>query len=316
MGGIWELNKSLRQKISQGMEARMTFLAEDFDGSRREYVRLFVPYQRLILLGGGHIACELCRFASQLDFDVVVADDRQEFANEQRFPDAVRTISGNYEEIIEKLQITAYDYVAVMTRGHSCDSLCLRRILEGTMPRYLGMVGSRRKVALVMEMLEKEGYDRECLQQVEAPIGLMIGGRTPAEIAVSILAQLIQYRNTGISREENLLDYCNSDKRLLEYMETAREAYVLVVVLEKSGSAPVSGGAIMAVDQNGIAAGTVGGGRGEFDAAETARQVLQDGISRMLRVNMTNADAAGQGMICGGTLKLWLQYCAPENEMV
>ena len=96
MGGIWELNKSLRQKISQGMEARLTFLAEDFDGSRREYVRLFVPYQRLILLGGGHIACELCRFASQLDFDVVVADDRQEFANEQRFPDAVRTISGNY----------------------------------------------------------------------------------------------------------------------------------------------------------------------------------------------------------------------------
>ena len=91
---------------------------------------------------------------------------------------------------------------------------------------------------------------------------------------------------------------------------------MLVVVLEKSGSAPVSGGAIMAVDQNGIAAGTVGGGRGELDAAETARQVLQDGISRMIQVNMTNADAAGQGMICGGTLKLWLQYCAPENEMV
>ena len=84
---------------------------------------------------------------------------------------------------------------------------------------------------------------------------------------------------------------------------------MLAVVLEKSGSAPVAGGALMAVDRKGIAAGTVGGGLGEFQAAQEAAKVLAEGRSRMILVNMTNQDAASQGMICGGTLKIWLEYC-------
>lgn len=313
MGEQWEVCKNLRRIVDGGEEARLRFLVEEPDGTSGEYVRLFVPHQRLILLGGGHIAEALCPLAARLDFEVTVADDRQEFANGERFPDAVRTVSGDYETLIPELGITRYDFAAVMTRGHSFDSLCLCRILEGAMPHYLGMVGSARKVALVMELLEKEGYNRELLNRVEAPIGLKIGARTPAEIAVSILAQLIQYRNRGIRKEEGMLDYCNSDQRLLEYMEMAQAPYVLAVVLEKSGSAPVSGGAVMAVDQKGIAAGTVGGGNGEFEAARMALQVLRDKTSRVMQVQMTNADAASQGMICGGSLKLWLQYCGPED---
>ena len=310
---LWYENKNLSEAVTGGREGRIRFQTVEEPGKSREYVRLFAPHQRLILLGGGHISCELCRLAAWLDFEVVVADDRPEFANESRFPQASRVICGDFVPVIRELEITSYDYVAVMTRGHACDGECLEEILRGTMPAYLGMVGSKRKVALVRRSMLDQGFSEALLDRVEAPIGLAIGARTPGEIAVSILAQLIEYRNREQEKEDGLLDFTNSDPELLKFMAETKEAYVLAVVVEKSGSAPVSGGALMAVGRDGIAAGTVGGGRGEFEAALAAGKVLESGRSAMITVHMTNQEAAGEGMICGGTLKIWLEYCGPEG---
>lgn len=311
----WEENRKLYDLVSQGQEARIRFRTLDAEaGAPREYVRLFVPHQRLILLGGGHISCELCRLASWLDFEVTVVDDRPEFASEERFPQASRVICGEFEQAIEMLRITPYDFVAIMTRGHAGDEVCLRNILKGAMPAYLGMVGSKRKTALMRERMLGLGFSERLLDRVEAPIGLAIGARTPGEIGVSILAQLIEYRNRAVKKEEGLLDFTNSDKNLLSFMAKTEEPYVLAVAVEKSGSGPVAGGAVMAVDENGIAAGTVGGGRGEFDAAQAAREALHCRRSAMVTVNMTNREAADAGMICGGTLKIWLEYCGPGGE--
>lgn len=303
-----ESNKGLYREIKQGREARMLLSVPQEDGSLREYVRLFVPHQRLILLGGGHIAAELCSLAARLDFEVTVADDRREFASPARFPEAAGTIFGDYEQVIESLKITPYDYVAIMTRGHAHDSVCLRKVLSGQLPCYLGMVGSRRKTALVRQMLTEEGFGEELLGQVHAPIGLEIGARTPAEIAVSILAQLIQVRNRGRQDKKSVMTFHNSDEKLLRYLAETTKPYILATVLEKTGSAPVADGAMMAVDDLGIAAGTVGGGRGEFEVFQEAKRLLETGESRLIQVSMTNRDAAGDGMICGGTLKLWLEY--------
>lgn len=311
---LWYQNKKINGLVSGGRTVPVKLEVTDFDGESRTYTRLFVPHQRLILLGGGHIAGELCHLAARLDFDVIVVDDREEFASRQRFPEAGGVICGEFCQVIETLGISPYDYVAIMTRGHACDGSCLRKILDGTFPRYLGMVGSTRKAALIRETLLREGYKAEVLDQVHAPIGMAIGARTPGEIAVSILGQLISCRNEKTPREEGLLDYCNSDEKLLRFMENTQESYVLAVVMEKCGSTPVAGGAVMAVNRQGIAGGTVGGGLGEFRAAREAKQVLDDGKSRMIRVNMTNQDAASQGMICGGTLKIWLEYCRKPVE--
>lgn len=304
-----EDRRKLYKAVQAGKACRITFKTTDFDGNKAEYTRLFLPHQRLLLLGGGHISRELCRLAAELDFEVTVADDRPEFACRQRFPRASQVLCGEFGEVIRKLKITAYDFVAVMTRGHEGDGVCLRQILNGIFPAYLGMVGSRKKTALLKQQLTEEGYAPDLLEEMHAPIGLEIGACTPGEIAVSILAQLILCRSRQSKTEEGLLDYCNSDLKLLKFMEETREAYVLAVVIEKSGSAPVAGGALMAVTRDGIAGGTVGGGSGEFEAVREALEVLQTGRSRMMRVNMTNQDAGAQGMICGGTLKLWLEYC-------
>ena len=129
----------------------------DINGTR--CVRRFLPEERLILLGGGHIAQPLCAMGSMLDFRVTVVDDRPDFANHQRFPEAARVICDSFDHALVGLQIRPNDYVCVITRGHRWDGECLRRILRGPRPTYLGMIGSRRRVTGLMTLLAEEGFD-------------------------------------------------------------------------------------------------------------------------------------------------------------
>ena len=169
--------------ILEELEAgRSAVLHRTVDGV--EYTRLFRPRERLILLGGGHIAQPLCRMAAMLDFDVTVVDDRPDFAAASRFPEAAHTVCDAFAAAIAALKLRESDYVCVITRGHRWDADCLRQILSGAMPSYLGMIGSRRRVAGLMRLLKDEGHDAEKLAAIHAPIGLAIGAVTPAEIAV------------------------------------------------------------------------------------------------------------------------------------
>ena len=119
----------------------------------------------------GDISQALCDFAAELDFDVTVADDRPDFANYTLFPKAAEVICDTFYSAIKKLHISPFDYVAVLTRGHRWDQLCLESIFSGRYPSYLGLVGSGRRVSGLFDILEKEGFSRDLMEKVHTPIG-------------------------------------------------------------------------------------------------------------------------------------------------
>ena len=273
------------------------------------WTRRWTPGERLILLGGGHIAQPLCRMGAMVDFAVTVVDDRPSFADKSRFPEAKETVCDGFEQAIDRLSITSRDYVCVITRGHRYDKECLRRILKGEMPRYLGMIGSRRRVAGVMELLEEEGVERSLLERICAPIGLSIGAQTVAEIAVSIVAQLVEYRRKKGDRleERECLSQTDINRELLDALATGGGTRVLALVVETKGSTPVKAGAMMAVNALGQIQGTIGGGCGEHEIIGAARKMAGTPGKKLLTVDMTNDAAAEEGMVCGGQMTVLLE---------
>ena len=131
-----------------------------------------------------------------VDFNVVVVDDREDFANRERFPEAQEIIVDDFQRVFESLRFHGNEYVAVVTRGHKHDALVLEEVLKRP-TRYVGMIGSRRKSALILDHLRQKGIDEDALKSVHAPIGLDIEAETPQEIAVSIVAELIEAKRKG-----------------------------------------------------------------------------------------------------------------------
>lgn len=149
--------------------------------------------QRVVVFGGGHVAQALVPLLAMADFQVVVFDNRREFADPARFPQAKQVICGDYENIPLTLSLDPQDFYIVMTHGHSCDFVLQEQLLRREFA-YLGVMGSRRKTASVNARLKEAGVAEEAIAQVHTPIGLPIGAVTPAEIAVSIAAQCIACR--------------------------------------------------------------------------------------------------------------------------
>ena len=149
--------------------------------------------ERLILCGGGHVSLEVAHIARRLEFELVIIDDRPEFASRDRFPMAGQVVCAPFLEALDALGSRESDYYVILTRGHAHDRDCLEHVLRGKYA-YAGMIGSRTKVAAVKAALEAAGIAREILDGVHSPIGLPIGAQTPAEIAVSIAAELVQER--------------------------------------------------------------------------------------------------------------------------
>jgi xanthine dehydrogenase accessory factor len=144
----------------------------------------------LLLFGGGHVSKHLCRFATAAGFRVTVIDDRRQYANPERFPEAVHTLAGEYAETLPKLAPTTSTYVVIVTRGHRYDEEVLEWALK-TPARSIGMIGSQRKVITTYERLMERGVPVEALGRVRAPVGLAIGAATAEEVAISIVAELI-----------------------------------------------------------------------------------------------------------------------------
>jgi xanthine dehydrogenase accessory factor len=161
-------------------------------GTLEIFVEPILPQPILYIFGGGHVSIALANAASTAGFGVGVIDDRESFANLVRFPMA-QEIFTSFEESFEKIKPTASTYVVIVTRGHKDDMHVLRWAV-GTSPRYIGMIGSKRKVISVYKALEKEGIPMETFAKVHAPVGLAIGALTPEEIAISITAELIAIR--------------------------------------------------------------------------------------------------------------------------
>ena len=243
----------------------------------------FCPQPRLILCGGGHVSREVAAFAHRLDFAVTVIDDRPEAVTRDRFPTAERLVCDSYDHLRAYLEPDAC-YV-VVTPDHKADLACVRTILP-TRYRYLGMIGSRRKVASTMENLQNSGFSQEQLDSIFAPIGLPIGAVTPAEIALSILAQIVQ--------EKNKSHAASADKALLE----SREPGTLCIITRKRGSAPRGVGSMMLVGRDRVL-GSIGGGEPEYLAICRAKENPGFGLEEY---TLNNTAANGLDMVCGGSI--------------
>jgi xanthine dehydrogenase accessory factor len=169
-------------------------------------VKLFVEVQaqppHLIIVGAGHIAVPLASVASLCDFEVSVLDDRPQYAHPSRFPSAQRVIAGDFRTELQQLRATPGAFgphanIVLVTRGHQYDVESLLEVLDDPLG-YIGMIGSRRRIRAVFELLEQEqGVDPAKFERVYAPIGIDIGARTPAEIAVCIMAEIINVMRRG-----------------------------------------------------------------------------------------------------------------------
>jgi xanthine dehydrogenase accessory factor len=155
-----------------------------------------LPRIRLIIVGAGHVGQGVATLAAQADFDVWIVDDRRQYANPERFPEAQRILVGPFDEVLPSLEVTPQTYALIVTRGHGHDQEALYH-LAPTSASYVGLIGSRRKIRLIFENLREAGIPSEVLDRVAAPVGLEIGSQTVPEIAVSIVAELIARRNLG-----------------------------------------------------------------------------------------------------------------------
>ncbi|MDR1874575.1 MAG: XdhC family protein [Synergistaceae bacterium] len=274
------------------------------DGGELTIIEHFLPSQRLIVFGGGHIAVPLSQMAHLLKFKAVVFDDRPSFANRTRFPNASTVICESFERISRLLTFQSGDYVAIMTRGHRHDIACLRCVLSSPIfPLYVGMIGSRRRVALVRRQMEEEGFPPERLERLHAPVGLDIGAVSPEEIALSILAEIVQEKQRNVSRKRE----CHADMELMELLAgDMRERVAVVTVVAAKGSTPREAGAKMAVFYDGRTVGSIGGGCAEADVARDARQVILEGGYRLKTVDMEDS-AEEDGMACGGKMEVLIE---------
>jgi len=157
------------------------------------FVEPVIPPPHAIIFGAGHISKSLSRVASLAGFSTTIVDNRETFANRERFPEAGEIFAAEYEEVFPKLTINESTYLIIVTRGHRDDMRVLRWAVN-TPARYIAMIGSKRKTISVVHELEKEGIPREAFEKVFAPMGLEIGAEMPEEIAISVVAEMIAVR--------------------------------------------------------------------------------------------------------------------------
>ena len=154
----------------------------------------------VVLFGAGHVASHVARFAQQVHFRVTVCDDRTEYANRERFPDADEIVVADFGQVLDKVRVDRRSYVVIVTRGHKHDEIVLEQILK-TDAKYVGMIGSKRKTRTLLDRLKQGGVSAELLDRVFSPIGLSIGAVTAEEIALSIVGELVKIRRSGRAPE-------------------------------------------------------------------------------------------------------------------
>jgi xanthine dehydrogenase accessory factor len=201
--GVGELSDHIyddaRRALLDRQHRHLTYTRPE--GEVKVFVEVQVQPPHLIIVGAGHIAVPLASVAATCDFAVTVLDDRPQYAHPARFPTAKQVIAGPFREELVKLRATAgfdkHTYIVLVTRGHQHDVDCLVEVLDDPLA-YIGMIGSQRRIRAVFDLLEQEqGISPEKFDRIYAPVGLDIGARTPAEIAVCIMAEIINVMRQG-----------------------------------------------------------------------------------------------------------------------
>ena len=204
-GGITEAKviKEAKQALKEGKGKLLTYrLTKEqaaldegaiCGGEMKVFIDILQPKEEVLIFGAGHIAVCVSKLAKTVGFRVTIIDDRKEFANQDRFPEADEIIAEDTEKALTHLNITPSTYIIVLTRGHLKDEEVLGSVIKSS-AAYIGMIGSQKKNATVFQRLIKKGISQEELDKVHTPIGIDINAQTPEEIAVSIMAEIIQVR--------------------------------------------------------------------------------------------------------------------------
>jgi len=202
-GGITEAKviKEAKQALREGKGKLLTYhLTKEqaaldegaiCGGKMKVFIDILQPKEEVLIFGAGHIAVYVSKLAKTVGFKVTIIDDRKEFANQDRFPEADEIVAEEIEEALTHLNITPSAYIIVLTRGHLKDEEVLGSVIRSG-AAYIGMIGSRKKNATVFQHLEEQGISQDELAKVHAPIGIDINAQTPEEIAVSIIAEIVQ----------------------------------------------------------------------------------------------------------------------------
>jgi xanthine dehydrogenase accessory factor len=191
-------------------------------GTLEVFIEPVLPPALLYLFGAGHVAVNVCQVATNAGFDVIVADDRSSYASQERFPTAREVHAIDFDAATQKLVPNEASYIVIVTRGHRDDMRVLRWAVQ-TRARYVGMIGSKRKVIQIFKALHEEGLPAHLFDRVHAPIGLAIGAVTPEEIAVSITAELIAIRRHADSKLPHMSWFKGAGENLESVQETVHE---------------------------------------------------------------------------------------------
>jgi len=193
-------------------------------GTLDVFIEPVLPPALLYIFGAGHVAFNLYKVAMIAGFDVIVVDDRESYANCERFPDAREVFADDFEKVIAQIHVPESAYVVIVTRGHRDDMRILRWAVNAN-TRYLGMIGSQRKTIAIYKELEKEGIPAERFAHVHAPVGLEIGAVTPEEIAVAIVAEMIAVRrHTTPNVASKAYDYAARNSSPEDSQDAVQEA--------------------------------------------------------------------------------------------
>lgn len=260
--------------------------------------------KQLIICGGGHVSIPVIRIARMMGWSVTVLEDRPRYADHARRAGASEVLCMPFEEGLSKIRGNENTYFVILTRGHRYDKECLRQIVPKP-HAYIGMIGSRRRSAMVKQSLIEEGCDREVLDRVASPIGLPIGAQTPEEIGVAIAAEIISVKN----QMQKPNGYPAELIQGVLAPEHAALKKTLVTIVKRQGSAPRKAGAKMLVLEDGRTIGTIGGGCAEAEICRKALLMMKNQTEtvRFAEVDMTAEDAEEEGMVCGGRIKVLLE---------
>lgn len=271
---------------------------------QRVFCELLGNEKRLVICGGGHVSIPIIKIGLMMDCKVVVLEDRPKFADDSRRAGATEVICESFEQGLERIQGDEDTFFIIVTRGHRYDQICLENIAKKR-HAYIGMIGSRQRVAKVKENILENGGNAEVLNRVYTPIGLDIGAETPEEIAVAIMAEIIEVKNkrkrNGGYPKEMMQEILREGDR--------QERKVLATIVTRKGSAPRQVGAKMLILEDGRCIGTIGGGCMEAKVFQNALLMFGEGEPdiKLHHLDLTGNNAEEDGMVCGGIIDVLLE---------
>ena len=273
------------------------------DGTK-VFCELLGSEKKFVICGGGHVSIPIIQMGLMIGCHITVLEDRPRFADHARRAGAHEVICDAFGEGLKRIEGDEDTFFIIVTRGHRYDQVCLENIAKKP-HAYIGMIGSRLRVKKVKEAILIKGCDPEVVNHIYTPIGLNIGAETPEEIAVAILAEIIEVKNKRGCR----LGYPKEIVRAILNKDTGKERKALATIVARKGSAPRGIGTKMLMLSDGSCVGTIGGGCVEADIFRKALLMIQSGETKpqVCHIDMTGQDVEDEGMVCGGVIDVLLE---------